>query len=873
LIQKKSPGQIITFYSYKGGTGRSMALANLAWILASNGKRVLCLDWDLEAPGLHRYFHPFMVDKELASSEGLIDFVFKFAAAAATPQRKETSPVYLAQTDPKLEPLREAVRNVLLKSGYSVLPEEPLPLDTQEFETTVRDHLKRSKMSVNLISQAPAESEQYPYIYKQVSLAGERAIEPTFSHLIWVSPDVSEVPSAILESESSDGGPQTKLLRGPLDVLFEAIREHTRKNESDADWYKPYANILRYASSLSWTFTAADGSQNGSLDLIPAGRQGPSYSTRVNSFNWQNFYDRLGGGILLEMAKERMRAEYDYILIDSRTGVSDTSGVCTVQMPDTLVVCLTFNHQSIEGAAAVAESVHAQRPDVRIFPVPTRVEKFEKERLDIARETARRKFDHLLDHMKEDEKNRYWGRVEVFYEPFYAYEELLAVFGDKPDQTNSLLASIERLAGYVTNNEVTKLVPVTEADREVVKTRYQRQRLPRQSEVTPADSSGDEFWFYLSCSLSDDSALIRKFFDDLSREVRVRLGLTSTMPVGFLGSAGVTFGPDLNASVIPALENSRLLVALCSPNYFKSDQCGKEFQFFSEQTDVTDPDRHLSTILPVTWVPTPASDTPAAAEEIQRGLSSPEGGVRQLVSLKKRSDEYVVFLDETANRVTEMAKALPSLSFRKKPPLIGIKSAFEKQPALPSATVDRGVRTVNFIYVVGEKQELAKIRDNVSSYGSTSDQWRPFPATDLTIGSLSLETAGNAKLFASVVPIGTDINNLVRRAEQDKAIVILVIDAWSLLVSRVNDLLRSFDRYEFANCGIVSVMNERDRETVSMRDQLVRALRDTFPFQTVGASDLLTEVGTEEEFRSVLLRYFNELTARMVSLGEKPYSN
>jgi hypothetical protein len=30
---------IVTFYSFKGGTGRSMALANVAWILASNGCR------------------------------------------------------------------------------------------------------------------------------------------------------------------------------------------------------------------------------------------------------------------------------------------------------------------------------------------------------------------------------------------------------------------------------------------------------------------------------------------------------------------------------------------------------------------------------------------------------------------------------------------------------------------------------------------------------------------------------------------------------------------------------------------------------------------------------------------------------------------
>ena len=35
--EANSEGKIVTFYSYKGGTGRTMALANVAWILASNG--------------------------------------------------------------------------------------------------------------------------------------------------------------------------------------------------------------------------------------------------------------------------------------------------------------------------------------------------------------------------------------------------------------------------------------------------------------------------------------------------------------------------------------------------------------------------------------------------------------------------------------------------------------------------------------------------------------------------------------------------------------------------------------------------------------------------------------------------------------------
>ena len=42
----------ITFYSYKGGVGRSMTLANVAWRLAAKGKRIAVLDLDLEAPGL-----------------------------------------------------------------------------------------------------------------------------------------------------------------------------------------------------------------------------------------------------------------------------------------------------------------------------------------------------------------------------------------------------------------------------------------------------------------------------------------------------------------------------------------------------------------------------------------------------------------------------------------------------------------------------------------------------------------------------------------------------------------------------------------------------------------------------------------------------
>ncbi len=59
-----------------------MALANFAWIMAASGKHVLAIDWDLEAPGLHRYFRPFLVDPDLFETDGLIDAFWSFAASA-----------------------------------------------------------------------------------------------------------------------------------------------------------------------------------------------------------------------------------------------------------------------------------------------------------------------------------------------------------------------------------------------------------------------------------------------------------------------------------------------------------------------------------------------------------------------------------------------------------------------------------------------------------------------------------------------------------------------------------------------------------------------------------------------------------------------
>ncbi len=46
---------IATFYSFKGGVGRTLAMVNVGVELAQTGRRVLLVDFDLEAPGLHTF--------------------------------------------------------------------------------------------------------------------------------------------------------------------------------------------------------------------------------------------------------------------------------------------------------------------------------------------------------------------------------------------------------------------------------------------------------------------------------------------------------------------------------------------------------------------------------------------------------------------------------------------------------------------------------------------------------------------------------------------------------------------------------------------------------------------------------------------------
>ncbi|MBP0002376.1 MAG: AAA family ATPase [Cyanobacteria bacterium SBC] len=67
--------KVITFYSYKGGVGRTLAAANFAVYLAKLGLKIVVVDFDLEAPGIDAKFGMSPLAEH---QQGLLDYILEF---------------------------------------------------------------------------------------------------------------------------------------------------------------------------------------------------------------------------------------------------------------------------------------------------------------------------------------------------------------------------------------------------------------------------------------------------------------------------------------------------------------------------------------------------------------------------------------------------------------------------------------------------------------------------------------------------------------------------------------------------------------------------------------------------------------------------
>lgn len=213
----KKAGMVYTFYSYKGGVGRSMALANVAMLLAKWGARVLVVDFDLEAPGLEMYFE------------------------------------------------------------------------------------RHCRMS--------------------------RARRDTV---------------------------------GLVELL------HARMRNETMDWSR---NVIQAESG------------GITLDILCAGRKTEDYQQRVQQLDWVKLFDKCDIGNYFDELRNEWKRTYEFVLVDSRTGITDIGDVCTVLLPDALVVLFVSNYQNIDGvrdtvlrAVKIHSSLPVNRGRLIAVPIPARDE-------------------------------------------------------------------------------------------------------------------------------------------------------------------------------------------------------------------------------------------------------------------------------------------------------------------------------------------------------------------------------------------------------------------------------------------------------------------------------------------------------------------
>ena len=76
---------VVTFSSYKGGVGRTLALVNIAAMHAKSGRKVLAVDFDLEAPSLPS----FEIFKPSQGAKGMVDYVTTYRETGTAPDCKD----------------------------------------------------------------------------------------------------------------------------------------------------------------------------------------------------------------------------------------------------------------------------------------------------------------------------------------------------------------------------------------------------------------------------------------------------------------------------------------------------------------------------------------------------------------------------------------------------------------------------------------------------------------------------------------------------------------------------------------------------------------------------------------------------------------
>jgi uncharacterized protein YjbI with pentapeptide repeats len=297
-------GQIVTFYSYKGGVGRTMALANVSILLARWGYSTLVVDWDLEAPGLENFFGNFLQPAAIAAKTGVVD---------------------------------------------------------------------------------------------------------------------------LLDSVSEVEGLQGQAL----------------------DWRKMFTSM-----------SVPDAPKP--IHLLSAGKRTDGYFGKLRKFDIDTFYLEKEGGQFIETLRSDWKTAYDFVLIDSRTGITDIGGICTIQLPDILILLFTATAQGFEGVVDVARRASEARQKLPVdrlsllcVPIPSR---FDAQKEFETSNSWMERFATDLSGIysewlpKNVERLAFLNATKIPYIPYFSFGEKLAVIEQGTSDPSGLGYAYQTLASIIGNN-------------------------------------------------------------------------------------------------------------------------------------------------------------------------------------------------------------------------------------------------------------------------------------------------------------------------------------------------------------------------------------------------------------------------------------
>jgi FxsC-like protein len=281
-----------------------------------------------------------------------------------------------------------------------------------------------------------------------------------------------------------------------------------------------------------------------------------------------------------------------------------------------------------------------------------------------------------------------------------------------------------------------------------------------------------------------------------------------------------------------ALATCRVFVPLYSRQYFKSQNCGKEWFAFHRRAlnhAAANGGGRVETIVPALWIPMRDGQFPEAARSVQFrpadfGPLYAEHGFYGIMKVRRWRDAYQKAVYLLARRIVDAAQASHV------EPEDAVQVQYNSLHAAFGGDGGAGPRDklLRITVVSQRKDELSADRDP-TYYGRYVRDWNPYH------GGSQRSLADHAADLARSLSYTPDVGDLYEHeaallgGEPPSGPEVLLIDPWAVLQLECRDMLRRLDPLDKPWVQVVVVWNQQDVQLQTDADKIRAALEAALP--------------------------------------------